>query len=164
MNLQSYDDFYIQDSSNKEKSLRPANCGGVHFANHICIENKKWIPGNICLLCEESIWIKGFVIECGHSYHKQCLYNFLSYCWDRNLKGCCPTCRGKISTTVHMQLQHLLVPKGSEDADLFMNPIPIGRVDLNPFLQIVGDGPYLELVNFPMPSEAYWDWKNQTYK
>jgi hypothetical protein len=53
------------------------------------------IYGSECSICLEKILTKktAFINDCGHYFHKKCIFYYMNLCNNNNNDGCCPLCR-----------------------------------------------------------------------
>lgn len=53
------------------------------------------IPGDICPICSESIMMKSsaFITDCGHHFHKKCIFKYIEFKWLSTSIFSCPICR-----------------------------------------------------------------------
>lgn len=56
------------------------------------------IIGSECSICYEKILTNktAYISECGHSYHKKCIFKYSNICLNENKETLCPLCRKSI--------------------------------------------------------------------
>lgn len=89
--------YYKEDENDNIQEVLPITIGDQDVPCNIKI--KCYIkPGDECPICYDEILTKSnaFITDCGHHYHKKCLFNYIHSKW-RTTSYCstarCPMCR-----------------------------------------------------------------------
>jgi len=100
------DVFHLYENhNNKDKIILPLNIGEQDIGKQniqFYLKYKCYIkPGDICPICLDEIYTKSsaFLTNCGHHFHKKCLFNYMKKKWESNnyAVSCrCPNCRRRI--------------------------------------------------------------------